>query len=308
MAAITSLNSIIYSWERADVRSNVLRQLNAVSDMLGDQGEEDDLSYLSTVARNQKLAGDAVMCVAVIRALRTAVSWKRNIRQPPEPIARAAIAVLDSAARASLVDALVEAAFVVLRIISDERNVFLAQEAAPPLCRCLTLPSAQLQIVSCACLQVLVTYNSARAALTTFGGTEALVGLLYSNSVDVVERALAALHTAAVDLEITSCIRRMGGVHLVITWLAKDEATAGIRKHAAGLAQNLSRDRDSAHALAEAQAVETFIPALAGSNDVELQASLVSTLLNMHTGDAASRQTLKSVLADAIACSVAESV
>jgi hypothetical protein len=58
----------------------------------------------------------------------------------------------------------------------------------------------------------------------------------------------------------------------------------------------------------KAQAVETFIPALAGSNDVELQASLVSTLLNMHTGDAASRQTLKSVLADAIACSVAESV
>jgi hypothetical protein len=317
--SVSALNGIIYSWERRESRAAVLRALNAVCDegstaakagnspppqpVAGRAADGDDLNYLFTVARNTKLAGDAMVLTAVARALRVLLRLPRNAGQRSEAAVRAATSLLDSGVRAREPAALTEAAYMLLQCVSDPENLVAAFDAVPHTCAALNIADTELQLVGCACLQALCALPMARETVATCGGAETLLALLFSAESDaVVERTLAALHSATADLSVTRCIADHGGVHVIAVML-RDAPTEQARFHATGVMQNLSRDRDIVQLLVSADALGCLMPVIAETSDCETQAAAVGAILNMHQGGppetrAALRGLLSAVIAE----------
>jgi hypothetical protein len=300
--SLTNLNAIIYSWERAEARPAVLRALKAFAGAEGGGTPDgDDLSYVLTVAKHPKLAADPVMIAEVARVLRVCACRPCNATLPPEPIIRGATSLLDSALRAALPQVQTDACYVLLRFIGDERNLVAAIDAVCPLCVCLSSTDQKLQQVACACLQGLAQLSLAREQIQSAGGVESLIALLFSSSDAVVERALAALHAASADLQITGRIAFVGGVQVVLAICARRGLDVQALLHATGIVQNLTRDKDITELIEAAGAAAVLLPVLSESDDTTVQAAVVSAMLNLHSGNAESRTILKRVLADVIA-------
>jgi hypothetical protein len=193
---------------------------------------------------------------------------------------------------------------VLLQCVHDPDNLVAAYDAVPHTCAALALPSPELHLVGCACLQALCALPMARESVAACGGVEALLGLLFAGANDaVVERALAALHAATADLSVTRCVADHGGVHVMAVML-REAPTEQARFHATGVMQNLSRDRDISELLESADVVGCLLPVLAETTDCETQAAAVGAILNMHQGSPETRSALRAVLSTLVAESI----
>jgi hypothetical protein len=298
--SLTTLNGILYSWERKEFRAAVTNGLDGLCTALMTQPEDaaeavaDDLTYLVTVAKSSRCSEDVAMFSKVARALRLLTGRRRNVSQLRDGNVRAIIAVLTTAVSVNNDSAAVDAALALLHaMFVCSENALVCIDAIQPLVRCLGSVRPELQAVASGCVQSLCLVSSlAREDIVNAGGISRLVALLYCADTTAV-RAIAALHCATADLNVCRAVREAGGIHPVAILLRAEDND--IVAHAAGTLQNISRDRDSVAVVLSARVVDLMMPVLLSGN-CQLQASAIGALLNLHQGDAESRNQLKATL------------
>ncbi len=172
-------------------------------------------------------------------------------------------------------------------------------DAIPSVSRWLTVPYEPLLCASATTVQALCSGSSlATESLLCCDGVQNLCGLLLMGSPLVVAKAVNALHALSVDLNVCKEILAVGAVPL-LTVLVDSSADGLIVAAAAGLLQNIGREKTSGGVMQASGAVRCVMPLLL-STDAALQAAAIGVLLNMHSGSDESRVALKALIQHSI--------
>lgn len=308
MTSLSSLNAVLYSWERRELRESVLQELRAVADAptpAPNDTAPDDASYLLTVARSRAVAADPQVFSGVSRALRVVLERQRNRAQLTGTVPKTVATMLDVAASVGNDTVCLDACYLLHRVLQANDAAYTScVDSVRPLIVCLGLRCAPLHIVASAVLQTLCLRPLGRELLLQCDGVARLVALLFAPSDVVVTRAVAALHCATADLNVARAVCEAGGVQPVLS--LTDGCCGGEAvRHASGALQNMSRDRETADLLSQAGAAELLLRVV-GGGDASLQASAIGAVLNMHQGDDESRDVLKQALSSFVAAAHVE--
>lgn len=168
-------------------------------------------------------------------------------------------------------------------------------DCCPHLPKLLRHEDHQVQEASSTFVQVLCCGSIEIESFLCSGGCEALSSLLHSPKPTVITKSLQSCHALSRDInfcrELCEC-----GVVPVLTLLTGCLYSGTV---AAGILQNVAREKSSYDVLESSEAVES-VTALLLDGDPSSQAAALGFLLNLHNGSDESRRALVEVLKSAI--------
>ena len=264
--------------------------------------EVNDLDWLALLALARSTTGAAALDVdgfdVLVQFISSVVlTFSRRLVQPSLATTFVEAARLAQRSNASI--ATKEAICRVLFAIAKAGHTYELYDTIPIVSRFLLAAGDDLLMVAASTLQAMCSGGSlATESLLCSDGVQNLCALLYSPNPRVVGRALNALHALSVDLNICKELCMVGAVP-ILTVIIQHARDASAVASAAGLLQNIGREKSSSIVLQASGTAQCIMPLLIGG-DTQLQAAAVGVLLNMHGGSEESRGALKAVISAVI--------
>ena len=299
-----SIAHLLYSWRRAEIRPVLLNSVDTLlNQRIGPSQLKgpNDLATLCTVIRDKDCAMDADVYERMTGLLHALLKRPQNRKQLEGQVLSTVIESVKLAVTNHNVEASRWAILSMLRclVIPDSRIHCI--DSVPHLVNAMFVcaKNPTVQAASASIIQLIGETSLGRDELKKWNAIPALVSLLFHDSLNVVQRALSALQELTCDLSCCQLVGDAGGVFPIIALLGMRKSP-DVTRIAAGVVQNLSRDKETVGLVQAAGATEAVTPLLLDSNP-SVQCSAVGALLNLHMGDSESRATLKRVIALTIA-------
>lgn len=143
--------------------------------------------------------------------------------------------------------------------------------------------------------QVLCSTSLTIEAFVCAGGCVSLTSLLHSSKESVLKKNLQTCHALSREINFCKEMSALGVIPILGLLLHR----TGVASVAAGILQNVAREKSSLSVLDSSRIVESVSPLLFTSDPVA-QASAVGFLLNLHSGSTESRRALIAALTSSV--------
>jgi hypothetical protein len=153
----------------------------------------------------------------------------------------------------------------------------------------------QVQEAAITMTQVLCSSSLTVEAFMCSGGCVALTSLLHSPKGPILRKVLQACHALSRELNFCQEMNALGAIPILGLLLRRRDSSAV----AAGVLQNVARERSSLSILDSSRIVESVSPLLFATDPLA-QASAIGFFLNLHGGSSESRLALITVLKSSI--------
>eukprot|EP01079_Euglenida_sp_SAG-EU17-18_P002546 gene2546-3277_t len=211
-----------------------------------------------------------------VRALKALTRKQCNYSSLPQDRVAAVAAYLASS---GCEDAIVcrDGCYVVLNLCYKPAHVPHLVPAIPMLIGSLA-GDPDLRTAAASALQGLCQFPMTKQAVTEQDGGGALIRALDPHHHQSAARVLGALRNLTSHVPAAVQVRSAEGIPVILSCMR--DAPAAVTRPAAGLVQNMLRDKDSVVAMRSAGASEVLLPVVC-SSDVSSQVSAVGALLNL---------------------------
>ena len=157
----------------------------------------------------------------------------------------------------------------------------------------------EIQILACDCVSSLCTSSIAVQSFLCANGLLSIASIILTTQSETVCHALHTLHTLSSDLNCAREICQIGLIPVLVSMLEEARFVCSV----AGILQNIGREKSCWPVLISSGVVEHIVHLLQISSPF-IQARAVGVLMNMHQGNAESRDTLRSILSLQISSTV----
>eukprot|EP00906_Rhabdomonas_costata_P030185 RCo042631 len=267
-------------------------------------GACDDLSALAAALQDPLLSTNRALVSGAVKVLKIASRKQLNQRTVRPAEVQAVLKVLQEAAGPDAMELRTDACNFLLNVCYHRGNIPLALPALPAVGQCLAAPDGELVVAAAGALQCMCGTDEGKQALARAPAVLSRVILLLQDSINlrVVQRCIGTLHNATSDLDAVVQIRDNNGIAAVVGLLQRPVPT-GVKRHAASVLQNMSREKTCLPVIRELGAVPALTELLF-VNDVQCQTSAAGALLNIQgqSGDrgTARRAAFRTVLSDCL--------
>lgn len=188
-----------------------------------------------------------------------------------------------------------------IRRLSELGNTAVLFDCIDMLPSSLRRSDVDVQSLACDCVSNLCNSSIAIQSFLCANGMLSLSFILFEGRENLVVRGLYALHKLSTDLNCAKEICQVGLVPFLTSMLGMESLNESV----GGILQNIGREKSSWPVLVASGVVERIVPLLHSPNTT-VQTLAVGVIMNMHQGHSESREILRSILSDHVACTIAE--
>lgn len=262
---------------------------------------KDDLAPLASLLYNSLVLANRSLLLCVIRALKICVRKASNRMALPVTILSPILQLFGTVADEER-ELNADLGNFILNVCYYPPNISNLLSAVPHLVQRLGCEDEQVQIATAGALQSICMHDDGKGSLIESQGIPVTLHLLEASNATLVSRCAGILHNVSTAWPGVHQIRDRGGLPLVVG-LLNEQFPAEVRRHAAAILQNCSRDKASAAIILEHDAI-SLLTRLLFCDDLTTQMPATGALLNLHgtCGDRSEqRQALKAALGQSIA-------